>query len=196
MYTVSWKASAVTPPRVGLWLNASKSESMLESDDFYPLHVRWLRIDVMSRIITGRGPRERKRYLWSRRLTILEFGGDKSFVDDLNTEQGAVSSRVALLLRSAEAKPMLYRFVSCLQCDSGQLVFTSKKYFSPSRPLTTSTVVQFYFNCFFSYIKTLNLFSYLYYFSLLLMINWLGPTLSYTKILTLILFPFFFLDYF
>ena len=169
MYTVSWKASAVTPPRVGLWLNASKSESMLESDDFYPLHVRWLRIDVMSRIITGRGPRERKRYLWSRRLTILEFGGDKSFVDDLNTEQGAVSSRVALLLRSAEAKPMLYRFVSCLQRDSGQLVLSSKKYFSPSHPLTTSTVVQFYFanfNCFFSNIKTFNLFSYLYIYIL------------------------------
>ena len=165
MYTVSWKASAVTPPRVGLWLNASKSESMLESDDFYPLHVRWLRIDVMSRIITGRGPRERKRYLWSRRLTILEFGGDKSFVDDLNTEQGAVSSRVALLLRSAEAKPMLYRFVSCLQRDSGQLVLSSKKYFSPSHPLTTSTVVLLILIAFFLTLKPLIFFHiYIYCF--------------------------------
>jgi hypothetical protein len=32
---------------------------------------------------------------------------DKSFADDLNKERGAVSSRVALLLRSAEAKPLL-----------------------------------------------------------------------------------------
>lgn len=39
------------------------------------------------------------------------FGGDKSFVDDLITERGAVSSRVALLLRSAEAKPLFSRFV-------------------------------------------------------------------------------------
>ena len=58
------------------------------------------------------------------RLAILDFGGDKSFVDDLNKEQGAVSSRVALLLRSAEAKPLLYRFVklSVLACGSGQVV--------------------------------------------------------------------------
>ena len=41
----------------------------------------------------------------------LDFGGDKSFVDDLIIELGAVSSRVALLLRSAEAKPMFSRFV-------------------------------------------------------------------------------------
>jgi len=74
-----------------------------------------------------------------------------------------------LLLRSAEAKPMLYRFVSCLQWDSGQLVLSSKKYFSPSHPLTTSTVVQFYFanfNCFFSKtLKPLIFFHiYIYYF--------------------------------
>lgn len=56
------------------------------------------------------------------RLAILDFGGDKSFVDDLNKEQGAVSSRVALLLRSAEAKPLLYRFVklSVYRVSSGQ----------------------------------------------------------------------------
>lgn len=37
--------------------------------------------------------------------------GNKSFADDLIVGQGAVSSRVALLLRSAEAKPSLPRFV-------------------------------------------------------------------------------------
>ena len=36
---------------------------------------------------------------------------DKSFVDDLNMERGIVSSRVALLLRSAEIKPLSLRFV-------------------------------------------------------------------------------------
>ena len=32
---------------------------------------------------------------------------DKSFADDLNLERGIVSSRVALLLRSAEIKPIV-----------------------------------------------------------------------------------------
>jgi hypothetical protein len=47
----------------------------------------------------------------SRRNTIQDIGGDKSFVDDLNTRRGIVSSRVALLLRSAEIKPLSSRFV-------------------------------------------------------------------------------------
>ena len=66
-----------------------------------------------SRIVIGWVLAERKRYCKSQRILILDFGGDKSFADDLNIEQGAVSSRVALLLRSAEAKPMFSRFVSC-----------------------------------------------------------------------------------
>lgn len=36
---------------------------------------------------------------------------DKSFADDLNKGRGIVSGRVALLLRSAEIKPLFYRFV-------------------------------------------------------------------------------------
>jgi hypothetical protein len=36
---------------------------------------------------------------------------DKSFADDLNSKRGAVSSRVVLLLRSTEAKPLFSRFV-------------------------------------------------------------------------------------
>ena len=39
------------------------------------------------------------------------MGGGESFADDLNGERGTVSSRVALLLRSAEVKPLFYRFV-------------------------------------------------------------------------------------
>lgn len=37
--------------------------------------------------------------------------GDESFADDLNEERGIVSSRVTLLLRSAEIKPLFPRFV-------------------------------------------------------------------------------------
>ena len=37
--------------------------------------------------------------------------GGESFADDLNFGQGTVSGRVALLLRSAEVKPLFYRFV-------------------------------------------------------------------------------------
>jgi hypothetical protein len=39
------------------------------------------------------------------------MGGGESFADDLNSERGTVSSRVALLLRSAEVKPLFQRFV-------------------------------------------------------------------------------------
>ena len=39
------------------------------------------------------------------------MGGGESFADDLNFGQGTVSSRVALLLRSAEVKPLSQRFV-------------------------------------------------------------------------------------
>jgi hypothetical protein len=42
---------------------------------------------------------------------ISDIGEDKSLADDLNREQGIVSSRVALLLRSAEIKPLFRRFV-------------------------------------------------------------------------------------
>ena len=44
-------------------------------------------------------------------MAISNIGRDKSFADDLNTERGIVSSRVALLLRSAEIKPLFQRFV-------------------------------------------------------------------------------------
>ena len=39
------------------------------------------------------------------------IGEGKSFADDLNKERGIVSRRVTLLLRSAEIKPLFYRFV-------------------------------------------------------------------------------------
>jgi len=39
------------------------------------------------------------------------IGRDKSFVDDLNIEQGIVSTRVAFVPRSAEIQPLFLRFV-------------------------------------------------------------------------------------
>ena len=50
--------------------------------------------------------------------------GDKSFVYDLDVQRGIVSSRVALLLRSAEIKPLLsdlffYFFLSGYWQESG-----------------------------------------------------------------------------
>ena len=58
-----------------------------------------------------RDPSARKRDWGSLWIAILDIGEDKSFADDLNTELGIVSSRVALLLRSAEIKPGFFRFV-------------------------------------------------------------------------------------
>ena len=41
----------------------------------------------------------------------LTMRRDKSFVDDLIVHRGVVSGRVTLLLRSAETKPLMPRFV-------------------------------------------------------------------------------------
>lgn len=44
---------------------------------------------------------------------------DKSFVYDLNVQRGIVSSRVALLLRSAEIKPQLSDLSRCGSAGAG-----------------------------------------------------------------------------
>ena len=44
---------------------------------------------------------------------------DKSFVNDLDVQRGIVSSRVALLLRSAEIKPLLSDLFSILSNSFG-----------------------------------------------------------------------------
>ena len=41
-----------------------------------------------------------------RLMLISNISRDKSFVDDLNMEQGIVSMRVGLALRSTEIKPL------------------------------------------------------------------------------------------
>lgn len=55
---------------------------------------------------------------------VIDVRGDKSYVYDLAVQRGIVSSRVALLLRSAEVKPLLsdlffYFFVYYLRPGKG-----------------------------------------------------------------------------
>ena len=52
------------------------------------------------------------RCMWRRdRITSSNIGKDKSFVDDLNREQGIVRMRVAFVPRSTEIQPSFCRFV-------------------------------------------------------------------------------------
>jgi hypothetical protein len=53
----------------------------------------------------------RKSMLSSSVYCNLTMRRDKSFADDLIVHLGVVSGRVALLLRSAETKPSMPRFV-------------------------------------------------------------------------------------
>ncbi|KAG5437449.1 hypothetical protein PCANB_000877 [Pneumocystis canis] len=86
--TVDSDICAAKLPSVGLWLNASKSESMPEA---------MIRVKVDGSV-----------YFCLLIISNMSEGG--SFADDLIEERGIVSSRVALL-RSAEIKPLFPRFV-------------------------------------------------------------------------------------
>lgn len=52
-----------------------------------------------------------KKYVRRCWITSSNIGRDKSFVDDLNKEQGIVRMRVAFVPRSAEIQPSFWRFV-------------------------------------------------------------------------------------
>jgi hypothetical protein len=54
---------------------------------------------------------KRKGLLVSWRMIISNIGDVKSFADDLNIQRSIVSGRVPLLVRSAEIKLLLDRFV-------------------------------------------------------------------------------------
>ena len=58
-------------------------------------------------------------------MVISNIGRDKSFADDLNMERGIVSSRVALLLRSAEIKPIVLQICSKEQHLSFLFIFST-----------------------------------------------------------------------
>ena len=87
---------------------------MLERDDSYPLYVRWLKIGKVYLVVYHNRvgiASKRKCYAGTYWIVISDIGEVKSYAYDLNKERGIVSSRVALLLRSAEIKPLFYRFV-------------------------------------------------------------------------------------
>ena len=95
----------------------------------------------VSGIINGWIPKKRKRCLGSHRIAISDIGEDKSFVDDLNTERGIVSSRVALLLRSAEIKPLFSRFVLKRTFSSPEPLVTAGHYMSLSRWFSNTSTI-------------------------------------------------------
>src|SRR5271156_2666999 len=59
-----------------------------------------------------------EEWLWYFAYCNFNTSGVKSFADDLAVRNGPVSSRVALLLRSAEGKPS---FASISQCEGLRL---------------------------------------------------------------------------
>jgi hypothetical protein len=101
--------SAAELPSAGLWLNASKSESMPERDDV--LGRRRTRI----RIGFGLEPLSPTPARWkcasARVHGNFTARPDETLADDLDARPGRVSSRVALLLRAAERKPASATFV-------------------------------------------------------------------------------------
>ena len=88
---------------------------MLESEVVCLPHIA-TRVKIAELVSAGTIPwgcprRRRTRGVGSPRITISNIAEDKSFADDLNKGRGIVSSRVILLSRAAEIKPLFYRFV-------------------------------------------------------------------------------------
>ena len=97
---LAWTDNGATLPLLGLWLNASKSETVLDTTISPPGIYR--RITIASAYI----PRAVLNELWNDdKFNIL---GDKSFADDLNLERGIVRCREVLLPRSAEIHPLFF----------------------------------------------------------------------------------------
>ena len=71
----------------------------------------WIRIDLVSWIILCCSGCVAERLRIFRRMIISNIGDVKSFADDLNIQRSIVSGRVPLLVRSAEIKLLLDRFV-------------------------------------------------------------------------------------
>ena len=93
MSAVGRGTSAATLPSVGLWLNASKSESLLSIDDFFIVG-----FSVIYMLLWLAAMRK----VLSTTNTIFYTNNGKSIVDDFNMKPGVVSMRVVFVLRSAE----------------------------------------------------------------------------------------------
>jgi hypothetical protein len=82
----------------------------------------------------------------------LTMRRDKSFADDLIAHRGVVSGRVALLLRSAETKPLMPRFVPfgiSQSYDRPQCVYETWKYYNILVKASTSRSQDWYLAEFF-----------------------------------------------
>ena len=88
---------------------------MLKRDDFYPHYIYAItnryRFVYIRNHTRGYRCRRGSVSCFNPWMITSNINEDKSFADDLNLERGIVSSRVALLLRSTEIKPIVLWFV-------------------------------------------------------------------------------------
>lgn len=127
VFAVGWTASAAKLTCVGLRLNASKSESVLEGK----MCCSFIWACSFHTLISWTW--NTRAFVWVKPVgcvsnwsaNMLAFCGrleekkqsrkeQKSLVDDLDAEAGTVRSRVALLLRSAEVYPVFSWFILLL----------------------------------------------------------------------------------
>ena len=98
MSAVGRGTSAATLPSVGLWLNASKSESLLSIDDFFIVGFSVIYMLLCHEWDLGMCA----RCMLTLQNAIFHTNNGKSIVDDFNMKPGVVSMRVVFVLRSAE----------------------------------------------------------------------------------------------
>ena len=124
VYVLGRSANGATLPSVGLWLNASKSESRPECRDDtlctaavgrrrYARPISCPRVKAAGRdaavqpqIWAPRAPADSWPAAGRNEIHPTQCSGVKSFVDDLALGRGVVLSRAATTLRSIETKPL------------------------------------------------------------------------------------------
>ena len=119
-FALAWAGNGAKLPSVGLWLNASKSESVLERNDIFSGNFWRTPVEVPRYLLrhNSAGPAKGR---WARSLPVnrtRNIAKAKSFADDLNKERGIVRGRVAVLLRSSEIKPLFSDFIFYLKTTS------------------------------------------------------------------------------
>ena len=141
VFALDWKVNGAKLPSVGLWLNASKSESMLESNDFYLFKFQSNTIRLRPKIIPD-GSCFRRRACCSP-CKLIEIFEEINPLQTTENGRGIVSIRVALLLRTTEIKPCssdLSRLYVSYDMGNSPSPIPSASYFSVlSLSLTTLT---------------------------------------------------------
>ena len=103
MTAVGRATSAAKLPSVGLWLNASKSESMLVCWRYFIAMFFVTLIFVLVNVVVPSVDQGLYKVYYKNNLSNIVL---KSIVDDFNMEPGVVSMRVVFVLRSAEIQPV------------------------------------------------------------------------------------------